>query len=128
MKQLVVLIGLLIIAIGVIVLAVPDALVQVGRQIVTPTGLNVAAVVRVVIGLVLILAASSSRMPTTLRIVGAVIFIAGIATPFFGVDRARVIFDWGSAQSPSLIRLVGVLAVAAGSFLVYAVTSVRSRL
>jgi len=127
-KQLTMLIGFLIIVAGVIGVATPDTLVHFGRQVVTPAGLNIVAVLRVVIGLVLILAASRSRMPTTLRVVGAVIFIAGIATPFFGVDRARVILNWGSAQGPMLIRLVGVLAVAAGSFLVYAVTSTRDRI
>lgn len=127
MKQLTVFIGFLIIAVGVIGLVAPETLIRVGNHIVTPTGLNIVAVLRIAIGLVLIFAASGSRIPRTLRVAGAVVVIAGIATPFFGVARSRVILDWWSAQGPSLIRLLAVLIVGVGSFLIYSVTSVRSR-
>jgi hypothetical protein len=64
-------------------------------------------------------------MPRTLRAIGVVITIAGLITPLFGVERSAAIFNWFSAQGPSLVRVVAVFALALGGFILYAATPRR---
>jgi len=93
--------------------------------VVTPVGLYTIAALRVAIGLVLMLVAPISRVPRTLRVVGAVVLVAGLATPLFGVERTRAILDWESTQGTALIRVVAGLVLATGGFVAFAVTAGR---
>ena len=120
MKPLALLIALFVVIVGVVGIVAPDRLVALGHQLITPSGLYVIGALRVAIGLVLILAAPASRAPRTLRALGAVVVIAGLATPLFGfvvgVGRMRAILDW-EAQRSTLIRLAGGFAIALGTWL-----------
>ncbi len=121
MKTLGLLVGLLILVLGVVGVIVPDAMLLVSRQAATPVGLYVAGLVRVAIGLVLVSAAPASRYPVGLGALGIVSFLAGLATPLFGVSRARAIVEWWGAQGPAVMRLWCLVAVAIGIFVVFAV-------
>ena len=72
------LIGLFIAAIGVLGVITPDGLLTAVRSLQTPLGLYLAASFRVVFGVVLVLAAPSSRAPKVLRPLGFVIIVAGL--------------------------------------------------
>lgn len=125
MKPLTMAIGLAIATIGLVVLAAPSLLVEFGQSLLTPAGLYIIATLRIVIGLVLVRVAPDSRTPKVFRIVGILMIIAGLLTPFFGVERSRAIFDWWSSQGPLFMRLGAVAVAAVGLFIVYAVTSPR---
>ena len=114
------LIGLAVAGLGVVGLVAPSQLLDFGRSLLTEAGLYAVAAVRVAIGLLLLLAARQSRMPRTLRVFGIVVIVSGLATPFFGVDRAVAMFNWLSAQPPALIRAVATLAIVFGAVVVYA--------
>ena len=75
--------------------------------------------------MLLLLVASASRLPKTLRAIGVVIVIAGLLTPLFGVERAAAAFNQLSIQGPMVIRAVSVAALAFGLFVVYAISSSR---
>jgi len=119
------LVGLFIVAVGMLGVVAPHGLLTAVRSILTPLGLYLVAALRVAIGVVLVLVAPSSRVPKVLRILGVIIFVAGLITPFFGVDRARAMLDWWSAQGAAFMRLWAGLAVAFGAFVVYAVAPRR---
>ena len=121
MRSLALLVAFFIMCVGVTGVFMPDTLISVGRYVVTPNGLYAVAALRLGIGLVLMLVARVSRTPKTLRTLGAVVFVAGLATPFFGVDRARAVFDWEATQGTALIRIGAVLAVLMGGFIAFAV-------
>jgi hypothetical protein len=121
MRFLAWLIACFIMLIGVVGLLAPDRLTMVGGFVATPGGLYAAAAFRVGVGLVLLLVAPTSRAPGTLRALGAVALVGGLATPFFGVERTRAIVDWASAQGTALVRLGAVLALAIGGFIAFAV-------
>ena len=125
MKTLTLLVAALVIIIGITGLLTPDRLIAVGRYVVTPVGLYGVAAVRVGIGLLLMLVAPISRAPKTLRVVGAIVLVAGLTTPLFGVERVRAMLDWEAAQGPALIRGVAGLIVAIGSLLAFAVGAGR---
>jgi hypothetical protein len=119
------LVALFAIVVGVVGIFTPDSLMTIGRYVVTPVGLYVIAAVRVAIGLVLMRVAPISRVPRTLRVVGAVVLVAGLATPLFGVERTRAILDWASTQGTALIRVVAGLVLATGGSVAFAVTTDR---
>ena len=111
--------GFIVAAIGVLALAAPSVLLELGRTLQSPTGLYVVAAVRVGFGTILLWAASNSRTPRTLRILGVFIIIAGLVTPFLGVDRTRAAFDWWSTQGSFFARAWPVAAVGFGLFIAY---------
>ncbi len=125
MKPLALLVAFFIMCVGVTGIFMPDTLISVGRDVVTPNGLYAVGALRVGIGLVLMLVARVSRAPRTLRTLGAVSFVAGLATPFFGVDRGRAVLDWEATQGPGLIRIGAVLVVLVGAFIAFAVSGGR---
>jgi uncharacterized membrane protein len=119
MRLLGLVIGVLVILGSAIIFAAPDALLSLGRSVITPGGLYVIAGLRIVFGLVFVLAAPASRAPRTLRVLGVIVIIAGLATPWFGVARARAVLDWWASAGPSFIRLAACAAMAIGGLLVY---------
>ena len=69
----------------------------------------------------MIAVAPISRVPRTLRGFGAFVVVAGLATPFFGLERTRAILDWLATQGTALIRVGAVLALAIGASIAFAV-------
>lgn len=122
-NRVAVLFGLVVAAIGVLGVAAPTVLFETSSFLLTANGLYAAAAFRIVVGLVLVLAAATSRMPRTLRILGILIILGGIITPFVGVDRARAIVEWWATLRPWFMRAWAVLAVALGSLIIYAARS-----
>ena len=117
--------GAVIAAIGIVGLADPALLLDATSFMQTSVGLYIAAAFRVVFGVVLIWIAATSRMPRTLRILGAFTVLAGIITPFIGVERVRAIVEWWSAQGVVFMRTWATVAVIFGIFIIYAVTPRR---
>lgn len=125
MRWLAFVIGLAVIAIGILGMAAPAILLDTARLSVTPLGLYVVATLRVAFGLVLLRVASISRAPRTLRILGVFIVVAGIITPFLGIERARAILEWWSAQGTVFFRISLALPVIFGLFIIYAIAPRR---
>jgi hypothetical protein len=67
----------------------------------------------------------TSRAPKTLRILGVVIFVGGLATPPIGVERARVIVARLTTHGPALMRVWAGFALGLGLLLAYAVAPRR---
>ena len=118
-------IGLFVAALGVLGIAAPEGFLRTAAYFQTPPGIYLAAVIRVVIGVVLFGAAPESRAPKTLRVLGAIITLAGLLTPLIGLWGGRAILDWWAAQGPRLLRVWGLVAVALGVFIVSALVPRR---
>jgi hypothetical protein len=125
MRPLALLVALLIMIIGIVGVVAPDRLITAGRYVITPVGLYAMAALRVGMGLVLMLVAPISRAPRTLRALGAIVLVAGLATPLLGVDRARKIAEWAATQGTALVRGAAGLMLAIGSFIAFAVAAGR---
>jgi hypothetical protein len=119
MRSLARAIGALVVVASAISFAAPGLRLVAERAVLTPAGLDAIAGVRIAIGLVFVLAAPASRAPWTLRVLGVVIIVAGVMTPWFGVTRARAVLDWWATASPLLMRLEAGVAIACGGALVY---------
>ena len=123
MRMLGLVIGVLVILAGAIGLAAPELLLKVGRSALTPGVLYAIAALRIALGLVFVLAARASRAPRTLRVLGVIVVIAGLTTPWFGVARSRALMDWWAGAGLPFMRLAFGVAMAIGAFLVYAFRS-----
>jgi len=126
MRLLGLLVALLIALVGLTGVIAPDCLITIGRHAVTPLGLCIVAVLRIGLGLVLAWVAPISRAPTTLRILGVIAVIAGVATLYLKPERAQAILEWWSSQGPMFVRLGAGIAFLLGGSIAYALTPRRS--
>ena len=113
--------ALFTIVVSVVGIVSPDSVMTLRRSYYTPRGLYVGGAVRVAMGLVWILAASSSRWPRTLRALGAVMCLQGLAANLLGLERARAILEW-EAMHTALLRAGAVVALVTSGFVAFAVT------
>jgi hypothetical protein len=120
------LIALFAMVVGMVGIVFPDSLTTVRRLYFgTPVVLYAAAAVRIGMGLVLILAAPNSRGPKTLRALGAVVCLQGLAGTLFGPDRARAILEW-EAMHTALLRAGAAVALVTSGFVAFAVAKPTS--
>ena len=125
MKRTAFVIGALILLLGAIGVVVPSVLVWITRLFEQSGagGFLLVAAIRVGFGVVLVLAAPASRMPRSLRVLGYVIVVAGLAAAVAGVTAvsgAHALLDWWLEQGTGLIRLASIILVAIGGFVAYA--------
>ncbi len=111
--------GLVVAAIGVLGFTAPSTLLEFGRSLQSAGALYVVATVRIAFGAILFWAAPDSRSPRTMRVLGGLIILAGVATPFFGVERSRNVLDWWSTQGSFVARAWPGAAVVLGLFIAY---------
>jgi hypothetical protein len=118
-------IGAVIAGVGVVGVLAPALLLDLGRSLLSSNGLYGVAAIRVAFGVLLLLVASLSRMPRTLRVIGVIIILNGLVTPFFGVERSEDLLNWFSMRGPAFVRVMALLAIAFGAFVVYVVSPRR---
>jgi hypothetical protein len=117
--------GIVIAAVGVVGIVTPGSLVTLAALFVTPMGLYVAAALRVALGMALLVAASTSRMPATLRVLGLTIIVGGLVTPLIGVERAHIFLAWWVTQGSMGMRVWASIALVFGLVLVCAARTPR---
>jgi hypothetical protein len=93
----------------------------------TPVGLYAAGALRVAMGLVVIFASPNSRAPKTLRGLGALMCMQGLAATVLGLERARAIMEWETIQGVVLLRVGATVALSAGCFMAFAVSGERPK-
>ena len=106
-------------AFGVIVLVKPALAHDFTRLLADKTGMWVATAIRAVLGLGLLAAASDSKAPILLKILGLLILIVAIVTPILGLDRHRRMIDWWLARSRTVEMFWGAAAFVFGVGLNY---------
>jgi hypothetical protein len=113
---------------GIVGIVSPDSLTAVRRlYFATPVRFYVAGTLRLVMGLVVILVAPTSRAPKTLRTLGAAMCMQALAATLFGPDRARAILEWETMLGTALLRVAAAIALSAGGFMAFAVTGRRPK-
>lgn len=119
--------GCLMVLLGLSALLVPDQVLPFARFTTTPNGVYVAAAIRLLIGLILLMAAGGSRFPVVLRVFGGLAILGGIATLVIGVAGAQRIADQILPYVTTAIRGIGAFLAVLGAFVVYAVTVRKQR-
>lgn len=122
--------ALAIMTIAAIGIVMPSGLVWIAQRSASSNAFYLIASVRIAFGLVLIAAASASRAPRALAVLGYFILIAGIATALtglFAIDRASALIDWWLQQGAAVVRLTAAVVLALGGFIAYACAPGRAR-
>jgi hypothetical protein len=117
------LVAVFAIVVGIAGLVSPDSVMAVRRlYFATRVGLYAVGAVRVAMGIAVIMCAPASRAPKTLRALGTVVCLQGLAAMLFGPDRARAILEWEAMQGAGVLRIGAAVALITGSFIACAVT------
>jgi hypothetical protein len=95
----------------------PEGVMGLAKYSFTATGLYVIAVARILLGALLLLVARATRTPKTVRVIGLLILVAGIATALMGVERAKLLGDWLLNRGPDFLRMAACIPLAAGFFI-----------
>lgn len=122
MTTVVLVFGTLVTAIGVFGVVMPTRLLRLASARFRRGMLPATFAARLVVGIMLVAAASDTVFPSILRLVGYVLVATAMAIPLVGVRRIeafrlRVVTGCPSA----LIRAGAAATIGLGSFLVYAV-------
>ena len=117
MKAIALFIGGLMVLLGLTGVFWPEGLMQLATYSFSRTGMYVVAAARIVIGALLFFAASATRTPKTVRVIGLIILLAGIATALIPVERALEMKDWWIARGPDMLRIAACVPLAVGLFI-----------
>ena len=89
-------------------------------------GLYVSAGLRVVVGIVLLLAAPASRFPRTFRVFGAIALVAGLMLLSLPIEFWSPYLRWWTVDHLTLFRtILAIAATLVGAFFAYAATPRR---
>jgi hypothetical protein len=69
--------------------------------------------------------APAARTPKTIRVIGVLIFLAGVATALTSGERAQLLKDWMVERGPDFLRIAACLPLAAGFFILVATLTKR---
>ena len=86
-----------------------------------PSGLMTAVLVRILVGLSLIFAASNSRFPTAFLVLGIIVLIAAIGIMLAGRERVNQLIAWSTGRTNTVLRLWLLFGVLFGLFLIFSV-------
>ena len=121
MRILAFVLSLSVVVLGALGIVSPMMLLGVVRKFESPAGIYAAAALRIMLGVALFLSAPTSRVQEVVRILGIIIFVVGIITPLFGIERFRRLLNWWSERGPVFMRVWAGFALGFGLFLAYAV-------
>ena len=116
-RTTVLVIAVLMILLGLTGVLWPAGLMEVARWTFSPKGIYTGAGVRVLIGALLIVAAGATAMPKVVRVIGAIIFVAGTLTALLSVDTAQRLAAWVFDNGEDRLRIMACLPLAVGLFL-----------
>lgn len=106
-------------AMGVVMIFKPAFAHELTRLLADKTGMWIATAIRAVLGLGLLAAASDSKAPTLLKLLGLLILIIAIVVPILGLDRHRRMIEWWLARKRMTELLCGAAAFVFGIGLIY---------
>jgi hypothetical protein len=127
MKFVVLLIAALMTLLGLIGICWPEGLVEPAKYSFTANGIYVAAAVRILVGALLFFGATTTRTPKSVRVIGLVLVLAGVATAFLSGERGEHLKDWWLGRGPDALRIAACLPLAVGVFIALSALSNRKR-
>ena len=116
-KFIILLIAILLILLGLTGVFWPSGLMDLAKWTFAPKGLYVAAAIRMTVGVLLIIAAGAAATPKTVRLIGVILFAAGIATAFLSAESAQRLSDWWLNYGEDRLRITACLPLTVGLFL-----------
>lgn len=106
-------------AMGVLIIVKPALAHDLTRLFADKTGMWIATAIRAVLALGLLAAASESKAPMLLKLLGFLILIIAIVMPILGLDRHRRMIDWWLGRKRTVEIMCGAAAFVFGIGLIY---------
>lgn len=106
---------------GVLTIVKPALVHDWTQLLADKAGMWTATAIRAVLGLGLLAAASESKAPMLLRLLGLLILILAILTPVLGLDRHRRMIDWWLTRRRTVQTMCGAAAFVFGVGLIYVI-------
>ena len=116
-RSIVLVIAMLLTLLGFAGVLWPAGLTEVAKWTFSPKGLYTGAGVRVLVGALLMIAAGATAMPKTVRVIGALIFVAGTLTALLSVETAQRLASWFFDNGEDRLRILACFPLAVGLFL-----------
>lgn len=115
------LIGFVIVTMGLIIALNPDTFKAVINFWKQGKNLYVAGAMRLAFGVIFIMVAPECRLSWFISVMGILMIIGGIVLFAIGPKRILAIFDWWEKKPLLLIRVIGLMALALGGFILYSI-------
>jgi len=122
MTLFVVAVGVLGLGVGLTMLASPAHMRRGLDKVLTRRMLPVISMVRIGIGIALVLAAPSTRLPAFIWALGLLVILRGVALPILGYDRTRELAEWWKRKPDRTVRGWSLLVILLGALLLWAGT------
>ena len=116
-KPLLLLCALLLVAVGLTGLFWPEGLLDLAKYSFTKSGMYVVAAARILLGTLLFTCAGAARTPKTIRVIGGIIFTAGLVGVLIGQEPAQRFSEWWVAKGPDAFRIAACLPLVVGLFI-----------
>ncbi|MBI4516873.1 MAG: hypothetical protein HY699_13770 [Deltaproteobacteria bacterium] len=120
MALLVSLAGIGVAGVGLLGVAAPRQLANLLSRWRVLTGLPVTLALRLGFGVLFILAASSCRFPSFVRVLGALELVGAVALLALGAARLQRFVEWWLSRPPSFVRYWCSAALTFGMVIAYA--------
>jgi hypothetical protein len=128
MKALILLSAALMVLLGIVGMFWPEGLMDLAKYSFTRSGAYVVAAIRILLGTFLFTCAGATRTPKSVRVIGAIIFTAGVVGVFIGREPAQRLSEWWVAKGPDAFRIAACLPLTVGLFIAgSALTKNRSK-
>lgn len=114
------LLATIILLLGFALLLRPAIFKVIAGYFVNPTGIWIAAGIRIFSAAMLWLAGPATRFPGLFKVLAVIALIAGVGVLIAGHQRVRRIVDWSLSLSQWALRGYAVVAVAVGAFVLWA--------
>jgi hypothetical protein len=102
------------------ILIAPKSLKAILAHFVTSDRFYFVAFLRVVFGVLFLLAADGSRWPVFVKVMGVFFIFAGVVMPIIGGLQLKLLAEWWMRRNNSIIRVWAIIAVVLGALIVYA--------
>ncbi|NIM03537.1 hypothetical protein GTN66_05240 [bacterium] len=119
MLILVKIVGIILVAIGIVFLLSPKRMRQ--WMVFCEKGVRpyMMGALRILVGIVFLLAAPQSRVVWVMVTIGILALLGGITIFILGLERFKSMLRWSQGRSLPVLRLIALLAIAIGVLIVY---------
>ena len=111
----------LITIIGVIILLKPEVLSKLFSFLISGKRVYIVGVLRLVFGIIFLLAASSCRYPIVIAVLGILMVVGGILVFTMGPGKIKAIFEWWNKKPPVIIRVLALFPICIGILILFSV-------
>ena len=119
MKLAVQIIGILILAEGILFLLKPTFMCAVMAFFGKGKRLYLAAVLRITIAVIFLLAASQCKIPAIIIALGILLLVSAIVMFTVGLEKQKAFLGWWRQKPPLVLRLMAVTAILLGAVVLY---------